>query len=299
MSMYNFEKIGFLPRSILRTLNRFIKQIGLKTDLFVIYEFRISRYIAIASLQCFFFLIICPWIFQFFLQFFLVNFFYQTQIPIPIQNRDIFINFHQQERAFSKIQTFSQKVYFEKLLDSFKMIQETSTVELPIEIGPSWNGNVLQSNKPIQPIQPNVFNTKYFLECANFYNQQSLSILINWILDLTTLLFFFFLLIFSTPQILIFKTFCIESLLSLNETTKCFFLIFFLDLLVGFHSSKSWGIFLQFFIEHFGFQIHQNFIAFFISTFPVLLDTIFKYWIFRYLNKISPSTVATYQAMIE
>lgn len=277
--MYNFEKIGFLPRSIVRTLQRFIKQIGLKTDLFVIYEFRISRYIAIASLQCFFFLIICPWIFQFFLQFFLVNFL----LPIPIQNRDIFINFHQQERAFSKIQTFSQKVYFEKLLDSFKMIQESSdrTVELP------------------NPEGGNVFNTKYFLECANFYNQQSLSILINWILDLTTLLFFFFLLIFSTPQILIFKTFCIESLLSLNETTKCFFLIFFLDLLVGFHSSKSWGIFLQFFIEHFGFQIHQNFIAFFISTFPVLLDTIFKYWIFRYLNKISPSTVATYQAMIE
>ena len=116
---------------------------------------------------------------------------------------------------------------------------------------------------------------------------------------MTTLLFFLFLLIFSTPQILILKTFFIESLLSLSETTKCFFLIFFLDLLVGFHSSKSWEIFLQFLIEHFGFQIDQNFIFFFISTFPVLLDTIFKYWIFRYLNKISPSTVATYQAMIE
>ena len=289
--MYNFEKIGFIPRSIVRTLQRFIKQIGLKTDLFVIYEFRISRYIAIASLQCFFFLIICPWIFQFFIKFFLVNFFFQNQTLTQTQNRDIFINFYQQERAFSKIQTFSQKVYFEKLLDSFKMIQETSDIELPIqnEIGPiSW-----WSSLPLGP------NTKYFLECANFYNQQSISILINWILDLTTLLFFLFLLIFSTPQILILKTFCIESLLSLNETTKCFFLIFFLDLLVGFHSSKSWGIFLQFFIEHFGFQIHQNFIAFFISTFPVLLDTIFKYWIFRYLNKISPSTVATYQAMIE
>lgn len=139
----------------------------------------------------------------------------------------------------------------------------------------------------------------YFLKCANFYNKQSVTIITNWILDLVTLLFFLVLLILLTPQILILKTFCIESLLSLSETTKCFFLIFFLDLLVGFHSSKSWEIFLQFFIEHFGFHIHQNFIAFFISTFPVLLDTIFKYWIFRYLNKISPSTVATYQAMIE
>ena len=139
----------------------------------------------------------------------------------------------------------------------------------------------------------------YFLKCANFYNKQSVTIITNWILDLVTLLFFLVLLVLLTPQILILKTFCIESLLSLSETTKCFFLIFFLDLLVGFHSSKSWEIFLQFFIEHFGFHIHPNFIAFFISTFPVLLDTIFKYWIFRYLNKISPSTVATYQAMIE
>nr|YP_009519622.1 Envelope membrane protein [Udotea flabellum]AYC65666.1 Envelope membrane protein [Udotea flabellum] len=141
----------------------------------------------------------------------------------------------------------------------------------------------------------------YFLECARFYDKQSASIIRNWILDFTTFLFFGVLLIFSTPQILIFQTFFIESLLSLSETTKCFFLIFFLDLLVGFHSSKSWEIFLQFILEHFGFQIYQNqnFIAFFVSTFPVFLDTIFKYWIFRYLNKISPSTVATYQAMIE
>ncbi|CAL5225752.1 cemAHiC_scaffold_21, partial [Coccomyxa viridis] len=35
------------------------------------------------------------------------------------------------------------------------------------------------------------------------------------------------------------------------------------------------------------------------AAFPVFLDTIFKYWIFRYLNKISPSTVATYHNMIE
>ena len=46
--MYNFEQIGFIPRSIIRTLKRFFKQISLKTDLFVIYEFRVSRYIAIA-----------------------------------------------------------------------------------------------------------------------------------------------------------------------------------------------------------------------------------------------------------
>nr|AYC64105.1 Envelope membrane protein [Johnson-sea-linkia profunda] len=283
-SMRNFEQIGLIPRSIVRTFHRFIKQVGLNTDLFVLYEFRVSRYIALASFQCFFFLIVCPWIFQFFLKFFLVNFLESSLNKgtfVSPASPPIFLNMHQQERAFSQIQKFSQKMYFETLLESFKMLQSSDHYDL----------------------QTSIFLEKiyfsYFLKCANFYNKQSLLILTNWITDVTTLLFFVCLLIFSTPQILIFKTFCIESLLSLSETTKCFFLIFFLDLLVGFHSSKSWEIFLQFWIEHFGLQIHQNFIAFFISTFPVLLDTIFKYWIFRYLNKISPSTVATYQAMIE
>ena len=608
--MYNFEQIGFIPRSIIRTLKRFLKQISLKTDLFVIYEFRVSRYIAIASLQCFFFLIICPWIFQFFVKFLFLN----TFLKYKIISTDIFMNFHQQERAFSQIQTFSQKIYFETLLESFEMIHKNQrniprtgplppkeeALASPTGLGParlgrplalnrrvlqqgvaegqmykyvcpsrevassqgarpqiltqldfqrspqlasppsfagpnslrsdatpflngrvafregqkegplchasaqgggcpsapgglrsrsrglpnslkeeedwlrakqrrsavegrgkpisaqtasppfekftkpnfgllhrskhcfelnkrrsrhscflstlgkmpsrsinqkalqslkytdngqrafkhgenkliddqritekdhrqklarfplkadlsvslaarSGTGNNLLSSTAFSPaLTPSGFGTprrpsvhpvalraqrspgastlsqlslsyldganpgvlqgpmttrpsaqiyqNYFLKCANFYNKQSVTIITNWILDLVTLLFFLVLLILLTPQILILKTFCIESLLSLSETTKCFFLIFFLDLLVGFHSSKSWEIFLQFFIEHFGFHIHQNFIAFFISTFPVLLDTIFKYWIFRYLNKISPSTVATYQAMIE
>ena len=31
----------------------------------------------------------------------------------------------------------------------------------------------------------------------------------------------------------------------------------------------------------------------FIATFPVILAKIFKYWIFRYLNRLSPFSVAT------
>ena len=289
--MSDFEQIGFIPRSIVRTFQRFFKQIRLETDAFAIYEFRVSRYIAIASLQCFFFLFICPWVFHFFFQIFVIN-------PLlglhaaeprvaqePLQRlaltnaRPLFLNMSQQERAFSEIQTFSEQIYFETLLK----IQNSGSFDI----------------EPYGSLVTEQAYQAYFLKCANFYHQQSLSIITNWISDLMTILAFLFLLIYSTPQILILKTFFIESLLSLSETTKCFFLIFFLDLLVGFHSSKSWEIFLQFLIEHFGFQTNQNFLFFFISTFPVLLDTIFKYWIFRYLNKISPSTVATYQAMIE
>ena len=307
--MQNSEQIGIIPRSIVRTLQRFLKQIGLKTDLFAIYEFRVSRYIAIASLQCFCFLIICPWVFQFLMR-----------LLLPLWGNQfvpIFLNFHQQEQAFSKIQTFSQKIYFETLLKSSGDLPLHALPLAPeggepvgqrgreiLSASPFGGANLGLDSRQIRELSdmselPKIYQD-YFLQCADFYHKQSIAIITHWILDFTTILFFLFLLIISTPQILILKTFFIESLLSLSETTKCFFLIFFLDLVVGFHSSKSWELALRALIEHFGLSIESNnFIAFFISTFPVLLDTIFKYWIFRYLNKISPSTVATYQAMIE
>nr|QHN60184.1 chloroplast envelope membrane protein [Caulerpa sertularioides f. longipes] len=256
----NSEQLGWIPRSIIRTFQRFFKQIGFQTDLFAIYEFRVSRYFAIASLQCFFFLILCPWIFQFFMKVIVFKCLEEFSTPI-------FLNFHQQEQALEQLNNLNAQNDFDALI-----------------LGAEGEGDL---------------NPDWIYQTAVFYSKQSVVIITNWILDLTTLLFFLLLLFLSKPQILIFKTFLVESLFSLSETTKCFFLIFFLDLLVGFHSSKNWEVFLQFLFEHFGFQINQNFIFFFISIFPVFLDTLFKYWIFRYLNKISPSTVATYQAMIE
>ena len=105
--------------------------------------------------------------------------------------------------------------------------------------------------------------------------------------------------ILMKAQIIILKSFLTESIYSLSDTTKSFLLILFTDLLVGFHSPKGWEFFLELILLHFGLPKNQEFIFLFVATFPLLLDTVFKYWIFRYLNKISPSTVATYHNMIE
>ena len=101
------------------------------------------------------------------------------------------------------------------------------------------------------------------------------------------------------PQIIILKSFLAESLYSLSDTTKSFLLILSTDLLVGFHSPRGWEIFLEWLIHHFGLPQNTEFMSLFVATFPVFLDTVFKYWIFRSLNKISPSTVSTYHNMIE
>ena len=140
---------------------------------------------------------------------------------------------------------------------------------------------------------------KFLVQLAEKRNQDWLLLVSNILSDSLTFFVFLKLLFLSTPQLIILKSFLIESIYSLNDTTKSFFLILGTDLLVGFHSSKGWELFMENLLSHFGFSADKDFIFLFVSTFPVILDTIFKYWIFRYLNKISPSTVATYQNMLE
>ena len=66
---------------------------------------------------------------------------------------------------------------------------------------------------------------------------------------------------------------------------------------VGFHSTHGWEVVLENGLRHFGLPENHDLIFLFIATFPVVLDTVFKYWIFRYLNQVSPSAVATYHEM--
>ncbi|RYR42614.1 hypothetical protein Ahy_A08g039072 [Arachis hypogaea] len=49
--------------------------------------------------------------------------------------------------------------------------------------------------------------------------------------------------------------------------------------------------------KDFGFAQNDQIISGLVSTFPVILDTIIKYWIFRYLNRVSPSLVVIYHSM--
>ena len=51
------------------------------------------------------------------------------------------------------------------------------------------------------------------------------------------------------------------------------------------------------YLQRFGFSHYEQILSGLVSTFPVILDTIFKYWIFRYLNRVSPSHVVIYHAI--
>ncbi len=485
-----FEQTGLVPRSIIRTFDRFRRQLLKGAEASVIQEFRVSRYQVLVSVKCLASLLIIPLV---------VNFLAKTFFLMPLteylwntQQNEIFLNVYQENRAFSELHDFEEKLFFEslietqsapdkenKLLENEKFyktevknntnilhrslltskpletqpsnIDKGSQIEdflpskrkyitkgdvkllakIPFLLGkerPSLNKNtvfvrsckegpsnnifvkdlsvLMSSNNvnsdlndavPLQTFRNHKFLSKsglglppkplvssnFGMECpektnvikekvnftkegihslfsenakfssgsallsrvetpkqvqlihsvkngvfempssmiedgsfylenslpqkfqqktielAIYYNQQSIEAITNLFGDFITFITISFLFIWMEPQIIILKSFLTESIYSLSDTTKSFLLILLTDLLVGFHSPRGWEIFLEWILRHFGLPENQDFIFLFVATFPVLLDTVFKYWIFRYLNQISPSTVATYHSMIE
>ena len=286
------EIIGVIPRSIIRTLNRFLIQLFTNSNILVIQEFRISRYQVRVSLQCLISLIFIP---------LLVTFLSKTFVVVPLteyiwntRQEDIFLNTYLEKKALSELQDFEEQMYFDYFL-------APSTYEKPnwAFYQPEIKTNSLPSTFNEFPEILKSEIQKKTLDLATHYNQKSIDSLTNLFGDFISFATFALLVVILKAQIIILKSFLIESIYSLSDTIKSFLLILVTDLLVGFHSPRGWELFLEFFLNRFGFPPNENFIFLFVATFPVLLDTVFKYWIFRYLNKISPSTVATYHAMIE
>jgi hypothetical protein len=115
--------------------------------------------------------------------------------------------------------------------------------------------------------------------------------------DLFALLGFFFVCIFGQRDLQVLRGFLDELIYGLSDSAKAFAIILFTDIFVGFHSPEGWTVLLDGVTHHLGLPADENFIMLFIATFPVILATILKYWIFRYLNRVSPSSVATLRNM--
>jgi hypothetical protein len=184
----------------------------------------------------------------------------------------IFINSSQQERAFSELQKFENKLRFDLLIGDRL----------------EWTNDVF--NEKIQ---------KKAIDIAISYNQESIDSITNVFADLATILIVVFALTFAKKEILVVQSFLNYCFYSLTDATKSFFIILVTDIFVGFHSSHGWEILVEIVLKQLGLPENKDFIFLFVATFPVVLDTVFKYWIFLYLNKISPSAVATFHNMNE
>lgn len=268
-SSFKSQETGFLPRSIARTLKKLRRDLDPNAEPILIEEFRASRYRTVTSIRYLLILILVPLLVNQLSK----NFFFEPLIKnFWMDKAPVFLNSSQEERALAELKTFEKIVRFETLL---RKAPELSPVAIDKKL----------KEKATQ--------------IAYQYKTESAEAFKNIFADIFSVFTFTFIIVTGKKQIATLKSFIDELIYGLSDSAKAFLIILFTDVFVGFHSSHGWEVILENTLKYFGLPENRNFIYLYISTVPVILDTVFKYWIFRYLNRISPSAVASYHNMNE
>ena len=135
------------------------------------------------------------------------------------------------------------------------------------------------------------------LKILKRFNEASLDGVKNLLADITAAIVFYLFLLSGRKELNTIKEFLDEVLYSLNDNAKAFLIIISTDTFVGFHSSEGWDALLTVIFDHFGLPENKILAQSFISTVPVFLDGLFKFWIFQYLTQASPATATIYREM--
>ena len=265
-----YESVGLVPRSITRTLSRFQIELAGRSVSLVIPEFQLAKYQVTTSLQFLFFLIVFPWIISSVCK----MLFFQPLIEHVwnTKQHQIFLNSLQEETALKRLQEIEELLWLDIVINN-------------------------KSNTYLQNFAFDIQQKTNLL--VNEYNLNSIQILLHLLTNLLSFILIIFILIWGKKRLTIFNSWIQELFYSLSDTMKSFFILLLTDLCIGFHSPHGWEIAISFLLEYLGFSHNKHLISCFVSTFPVILDTVFKYWIFRHLNRISPSIVVTYHTMNE
>ncbi len=330
------DKTGVLPRTILGTVNRIKRDLDPDAERQVVQSFRNTKAKTVIAIRFILLLIIIPLLTQQISKTFLVGPIVDRLRP-PIDQSEIFINFELQEEALKEMVAFRERLEFDKILGRTPAIREekrepaalpreptdpaeshsepkksegksetsgkaTERAESPSTLKKSEEKSVLK--QPLNPPEGRPLTNEERIvekarEIAETYYKQGSSSIKNVFADLISLGAFACVIAFNSRAIAVLKSFIDETVYGLSDSAKAFIIILFTDTFVGFHSPHGWEVLIESVSRHFGIPANQAFASMFIATFPVLLDTIFKYWIFRYLNQVSPSAVATYRNMNE
>ena len=76
----------------------------------------------------------------------------------------------------------------------------------------------------------------------------------------------------------------------LGPANQAFILLLSSDVLVGYHSADGWNTVLESLGEKYGISDNHAAISIFTALVPVGMDVLFKFWVFKYLRKLAPST---------
>nr|UDP58343.1 chloroplast envelope membrane protein [Caraipa heterocarpa] len=138
---------------------------------------------------------------------------------------------------------------------------------------------------------------KETIQLIKMYNEESIHTILHFSTNIMCFVILSGYYLLGNEELLILNSWVQEFLYNLSDTIKAFFILLLTDLCIGFHSPHGWELMIGSVYKDFGFAHNDQIISGLVSTFPVIIDTIFKYWIFRYLNRVSPSLVVIYHSM--
>nr|YP_009426087.1 chloroplast envelope membrane protein [Diplaziopsis cavaleriana]ASU94751.1 chloroplast envelope membrane protein [Diplaziopsis cavaleriana] len=263
-----YESISLVPRSVTRTLSRFGAELANKSGVLVHNDFDLAKNQALVSLQyvgCFPLLpLTIPISFK--------NWFLESWIRgwWNITQTQVFINPFQEEEALKQLREVEALLWLD---DATEHLADTR----------------------LQNSDANAYDET--TQLTTMYNELNIQLLLQLVTNLISVAILASLFITGRKRLAASNSWIQESFYSLNDTMKAFSILSLTDLCVGFHSPHGWEIVIGSFFEHFGLIPNKYVISRLVSTFPVILDTVSKYWIFRHLNRTSPSIVATYHTM--
>ena len=257
-----------LPRSLLGMVDQVRRQLDPEAEANVVAGFRRRRDSTLVSLRILLLMILVPVLVQQVSRTYVVSVLVDRFAP-----ESAFLTYPKpqlEEKAVEKLRVFQAEIEFDALL----------------------KGENLPTREELQArLAERAQELKYEADL------ESTHAIKNVLADICGLIGFALVCLFGRRDIQVLRGFLDELVYGLSDSAKAFAIILFTDIFVGFHSPEGWTVLLDGIAHHLGIPARENFIMLFIATFPVVLATIFKYWIFRYLNRVSPSSVATLRNM--
>ena len=257
-----------VPRSLLDFFSQVQNRLAPGGEAATVEGFRRRRDSTLVSLRVLLLLVVVPLLVQQFSRILLVGPLVNRIAPaVPVI---LYTQGTLEERAVEKLRIYKEKLEFEALLRG--------------EAAPS-----------IEDMQSSLREKADELQMENA--RESTTAIKNLLSDGFGVLGFALVCLLCREELRVLRSLFDEIVYGLSDSAKAFVIILFTDMFVGYHSPEGWNVFLREIAEHLGLPPNPEFIGLFVATFPVILATIFKYWIFRHLNRVSPSSVATLRNM--
>jgi hypothetical protein len=183
-------------------------------------------------------------------------------------------------------ETFLNDIQEKNLLEKFIELEELHLLDEMIKEYPETH---------LQKLRIGIHNET--IQLIKMHNADCIHMILHFSTNLICFLILSGYSILGNKELILLNSWVQEFLYNLSDTIKAFSILLLTDLCIGFHSPHGWELMIGSIYKDFGFAHNDQIISSLVSTFPVILDTILKYWIFRYLNRVSPSLVVIYHSM--